>query len=103
MELVRNIKNEVIKTLHTIELRDEKEEEEIKRLEAELKRMEEELKTGAVMQHGNEVKNESAKPNTGTKKPKRNEPCPCGSGKKYKHCCGKSGPKKGVLASSVNG
>ena len=20
----------------------------------------------------------------------RNEPCPCGSGKKYKHCCGKS-------------
>ncbi|WP_187648397.1 preprotein translocase subunit SecA [Nitrosophilus labii] len=103
MELVRNIKNEVIKTLHTIELRDEKEEEEIKRLEAELKRMEEELKAGAVMQHGNEVKNESAKPNTGAKKPKRNEPCPCGSGKKYKHCCGKSGPKKGVLASSVNG
>lgn len=23
------------------------------------------------------------------KKPGRNEPCPCGSGKKYKHCCGK--------------
>ena len=22
-------------------------------------------------------------------KPKRNEPCPCGSGKKYKQCCGK--------------
>lgn len=21
-------------------------------------------------------------------KPKRNEPCPCGSGKKYKLCCG---------------
>ena len=20
-------------------------------------------------------------------KPKRNDPCPCGSGKKYKHCC----------------
>ncbi len=25
------------------------------------------------------------------KQPKRNDPCPCGSGKKYKHCCGKSG------------
>ena len=25
---------------------------------------------------------------TGTKKPGRNEPCPCGSGKKYKNCCG---------------
>jgi len=22
-------------------------------------------------------------------KPKRNAPCPCGSGKKYKQCCGK--------------
>lgn len=22
-------------------------------------------------------------------KPKRNDPCPCGSGKKYKSCCGK--------------
>jgi len=32
------------------------------------------------------------------KKPKRNDPCPCGSGKKYKNCCGKSGPKKGLLA-----
>jgi SEC-C motif-containing protein len=21
----------------------------------------------------------------------RNEPCPCGSGKKYKHCCGRAG------------
>ena len=24
-----------------------------------------------------------------TKKISRNAPCPCGSGKKYKHCCGK--------------
>ena len=39
------------------------------------------------------------KPVTGTKKPKRNEPCPCGSGKKYKNCCGQSGPKKGLLSS----
>jgi preprotein translocase subunit SecA len=22
------------------------------------------------------------------KTPGRNDPCPCGSGKKYKHCCG---------------
>ena len=27
------------------------------------------------------------------KNPSRNDPCPCGSGKKYKDCCGKSGPK----------
>ena len=24
------------------------------------------------------------------KKPGRNDPCPCGSGKKYKKCCGKN-------------
>ena len=23
----------------------------------------------------------------------RNEPCPCGSGKKYKHCCGRTAPR----------
>ena len=28
-------------------------------------------------------------PDTSGKKIGRNEPCPCGSGRKYKHCCGK--------------
>ena len=103
MELVQNIKFEVIRTLHTIQLRDEKEEEEIKRLEAELKKMEEELKSQAVLQHGENLQETKIErtPVVSQKKPKRNEPCPCGSGKKYKHCCGKSGPKKGVLAHSV--
>ena len=27
------------------------------------------------------------KPYTAPKHPGRNEPCSCGSGKKYKHCC----------------
>ena len=27
----------------------------------------------------------------GDQQPKRNDPCPCGSGKKYKQCCGKAG------------
>ena len=27
-----------------------------------------------------------------SKKVGRNQPCPCGSGKKYKRCCGSSGP-----------
>jgi preprotein translocase subunit SecA len=26
---------------------------------------------------------------SGNKKVGRNDPCPCGSGKKYKHCCGR--------------
>ena len=29
------------------------------------------------------------KPKIAEKKVERNEPCPCGSGKKYKKCCGK--------------
>ena len=36
----------------------------------------------------------AVKGNKGEKKPAgkvgRNDPCPCGSGKKYKHCCGRS-------------
>ncbi|MGH2327394.1 preprotein translocase subunit SecA [Campylobacter taeniopygiae] len=32
------------------------------------------------------------------KKVPRNSPCPCGSGKKFKECHGKSGPKQGILA-----
>jgi preprotein translocase subunit SecA len=39
------------------------------------------------------VKTEIQKPtqiaNVDNKKVGRNDPCPCGSGKKYKHCCGK--------------
>ena len=31
----------------------------------------------------------SKKPVTTKKNPGRNDPCPCGSGKKYKHCCGR--------------
>ena len=30
----------------------------------------------------------AAKPFVSTKVPGRNDPCNCGSGKKYKHCCG---------------
>ena len=33
---------------------------------------------------------EKAKPKTNDKKVGRNDPCPCGSGKKYKKCCGQS-------------
>lgn len=30
------------------------------------------------------------KPVKADEKPERNAPCPCGSGKKYKKCCGKA-------------
>ena len=32
---------------------------------------------------------EPVDPIRGAERPRRNDPCPCGSGKKYKQCCGK--------------
>lgn len=34
---------------------------------------------------------EPVEPIKGSDKPNRNDPCSCGSGKKYKQCCGKAG------------
>jgi preprotein translocase subunit SecA len=34
---------------------------------------------------------EKAKPIRAGPKVGRNDPCPCGSGKKFKHCCGRNG------------
>ncbi|MBN2964194.1 preprotein translocase subunit SecA [Sulfurospirillum sp. T05] len=93
MELVERIKFESIKTLQRIRLRDEKAEEERAKMEEMIRRMEAQQNEGARLEH------ESASTEGAVeKKIPRNDPCPCGSGKKYKVCCGKSGPKRGILA-----
>jgi preprotein translocase subunit SecA len=100
-ELIEKVKTEYMKILHSLqfqveggEYRDPEtgmtEEEMIKAIEEFNKQMENDEEFGEIFQK--EVV-------TNTKKPKRNDPCPCGSGEKYKNCCGKSGPKKGLLAS----
>lgn len=62
----------------------------------EMIRKMEESNAGVKLQHGSiGLGNESEEKE---KKVPRNELCPCGSGKKFKQCCGKSGPKKGILA-----
>ena len=47
------------------------------------------------LSHGNSApranKEAPHNPVKADKKPGRNEPCPCGSGKKFKNCCGKPG------------
>jgi preprotein translocase subunit SecA len=43
--------------------------------------------------NGNNGNQEQSQPVRKDKKVGRNEPCPCGSGKKYKHCHGKVGEK----------
>ena len=93
VELVWRIKSDSIKTLQRVRLKDEKAEEERARMEAMVRKIEQEQTKGAVYGRS---KDEST-PKIEKRIP-RNDPCPCGSGKKYKHCCGKSGPKRGLLA-----
>ena len=99
-ELIEKVKVEYMKILHSLQIQMEDtpqidpqtgltEEEMIQAIEEFNKQMEEDEHFGEIFEQ-NVVTNQ--------KKPKRNEPCPCGSGEKYKNCCGKSGPKKGVLA-----
>ncbi|KAA3685566.1 preprotein translocase subunit SecA [Campylobacter fetus subsp. venerealis] len=78
MELVNRLKNESIKTFQIVRFKTEDDENTDRALE--------------------KMQDEANLQNKFEKKPARNEPCPCGSGKKYKDCCGKSGPKKGVFA-----
>jgi preprotein translocase subunit SecA len=97
-ELINDIKFNTIRTLHIIQFRVESAEEEAEKL---AQRLEEEKRAQAeLMQlnHHDNVDIDAQEP-VSTKKIARNDPCPCGSGKKYKQCCGKSGPKKGVFAS----
>ncbi|SFV52476.1 Protein export cytoplasm protein SecA ATPase RNA helicase (TC 3.A.5.1.1) [hydrothermal vent metagenome] len=95
-ELVTRIKLEAVKVLQLVQFDFTSPEEE----EAAVEHIREELESDVAeatlsTDEQTETKN---KPLTAEKKPKRNEPCPCGSGKKYKNCCGQSGPKKGLLA-----
>ena len=92
IELIANIKNEIIKILYTIQLQGnedrQKEQEAIARMKEQLEEATEHITTNIAQEA---VKNSD-------KKIARNETCPCGSGLKYKQCCGKSGPKKGLVA-----
>ena len=84
-EMTLDIKNDVVKMLMHL-----RKQEDIKREEAA-------KITGAALQainsldNGEQIKSEENKtvvnegPRIG-----RNDPCPCGSGKKYKNCCGKN-------------
>jgi len=78
-EMIRRIKEQTVSHLFMIHsVREEEEKERLRR-----KKVTEQLEA---------VKAAGAKPMQQSKKGKkvgRNEPCPCGSGKKYKKCCGR--------------
>ncbi|MCW8822043.1 MAG: preprotein translocase subunit SecA [Sulfurovum sp.] len=100
-DLVVRIKLEAVKVLQLVQFNFTSPEEE----EAAVEHIREELESSVAdatfnqsYEEGVITEDSGLKPIAGTKKPKRNDPCPCGSGKKYKNCCGQSGPKKGLLA-----
>lgn len=89
-ELISDIKFNTIKTLQIIQFKMESPDQEAQRMAEQL-----ELQR-KVDAESMRLSSDEAVPSS---KPSKNGPCPCGSGKKYKQCCGKSGPKKGVFAS----
>ena len=91
IELIASIKNEIVRVLFSVQLRDESEIEDEKAAIAQMKAELESSTDDIHLSTEEEVV-------TIEKKIPRNSPCPCGSGKKYKQCCGQSGPKKGLLA-----
>jgi preprotein translocase subunit SecA len=101
-DLISRIKLEAVKVLHLVQFDFTSQEEEEAAIEQIKEELESDIADVSLNQSYEEGKiaedSTKLKPITAEKKPKRNEPCPCGSGKKYKNCCGQSGPKKGLLA-----
>ncbi|HDZ4937249.1 TPA: preprotein translocase subunit SecA [Campylobacter jejuni] len=90
LELVNRIKFDSIKLLFSVQFN----QEEAQNLENKANEKNEKLLENSVEMGASENNLGEAE----FKKVPRNAPCPCGSGKKFKECHGKSGPKQGILA-----
>jgi preprotein translocase subunit SecA len=99
-ELLDKIKNEVVTLLARVRIRSEDEmqrleAEERRRAEAEAARMQFQHESagglGADEEAAQVQQAQAAQQTIVNAEPKvgRNDPCPCGSGKKYKHCHGR--------------
>ncbi len=97
LEFIEDIKMEAIKTFSKIQFENEQDSSDAERY---LDNFSEEREHESVTYHHEETLDEdlNVAMKAFAKTPKRNEPCPCQSGKKYKDCCAKSGPKKGLFA-----
>jgi preprotein translocase subunit SecA len=85
-QLLENFKNQVVSVLCRIQIQIQTPEE----LEQQ-RRAQAELAESQFNEAAHKVADEKAQAASNTAMPKvgRNDPCPCGSGKKYKHCCGR--------------
>jgi preprotein translocase subunit SecA len=90
-EMLERFKNEVVSILSKIQIRSE---EEVEAMEAQRRRVNEEKMQFQHAEAASLAQGESEQDNSQPyvregRKVGRNEPCPCGSGKKYKQCHGK--------------
>jgi preprotein translocase subunit SecA len=96
-ELLENIKRDVIRILSHVQVQQPEDVEEMERQrreQAERQQMDfTHDQSSAMGGESEEAPEEAEKPaapfTREGRKVGRNEPCPCGSGKKYKQCCGK--------------
>lgn len=98
LELIESIKVEAVKTLHIIQFENTQEENIGSAAQEGANKIIEELEAS---RENIDYNIDGFQANSSQKKISRNDLCPCGSGKKYKQCHGKSGPKKGLLAKNV--
>jgi len=78
MEMVYRIKEDTLQKLCIVQIQSNE----------EVRQIEEKQKTDYVLSRGDGGTAPATVKRTG-EKIGRNAPCPCGSGKKYKHCCGR--------------
>ena len=78
-EMIETIKSEIIQMLYRIQVATQEETEQLE--EAQQQPM--------FFSHGDSAAGSKQKPVKKANKIGRNQPCPCGSGKKYKKCCGR--------------
>ncbi|MEE4243822.1 MAG: preprotein translocase subunit SecA, partial [Kangiellaceae bacterium] len=93
-EMLDSIKHEVVTVLSKVQVRTEEDAEAVdqqRRREAEVQQMNFQHQQASAMGQPEQDENEqTAAPfKRDGVKVGRNDPCPCGSGKKYKQCCGK--------------
>ena len=97
LELKDSLKIDSAKMIHIIKLRAKSDEDE-ERARKMLESMESQNDNVEFNKDNDSATNATKLTPIRSKKIARNDPCPCGSGKKYKLCHGKSGPKVGELA-----
>ena len=78
-EMVEQIKGEILQMLFRIQVATQEETEHLQEAQQQ----------PLVLSHGESAAGSKRKPARRSAKVGRNQPCPCGSGKKYKKCCGR--------------